>query len=143
MDTLNARLERLMCMMGEERAQQLATEETLQQTQAHLDATAGQQNPAPACNPQPFNGTGGTTSKAFFGQIGLHAITYPKRFPTDGSKVVFAVSFMKDYTATWSQPYMDKVFNGEPVVLNDFLNDFKSSFFDHNRRCGKKNQLRR
>ncbi|KNZ45052.1 uncharacterized protein VP01_8539g1, partial [Puccinia sorghi] len=26
------------------------------------------------------------------------------------------------------------VFNVETVVFNDFLNDFKSSFFDHNRR---------
>ncbi|KNZ59561.1 uncharacterized protein VP01_1702g3 [Puccinia sorghi] len=43
-----------------------------------------------------------------------------------------------DYTANWTQPYLDKVFNGEVVVFNDFLNDFKSSFFDNNRRhCSK------
>ncbi|KNZ59113.1 uncharacterized protein VP01_17g15 [Puccinia sorghi] len=57
---------------------------------------------------------------------------YPKRFPTNASKVVFAVLFMKDYAATWSQPYLDKVFNGKLVVCNDFLDDFKSRFFDHN-----------
>ncbi|KNZ46146.1 uncharacterized protein VP01_7516g1 [Puccinia sorghi] len=63
---------------------------------------AGQQNPAPspASNPQPFDGTLGAAAKAFFSQIGLHAITYLKRFPTDTSKVVFAVFFMKDYIAT-------------------------------------------
>ncbi|KNZ61023.1 uncharacterized protein VP01_1461g1 [Puccinia sorghi] len=119
----------LMRMMGKEHAQQLATEETLRQTQARLDATAGQQNSAsaPASNPmviakpQTFDGTRDTASKAFIGQIGLHAVTYPKQFPTNTSKVVFA-------------PYMDKAFNGEPVVLNEFLNDFRSSFFDHNHR---------
>ncbi|KNZ59531.1 uncharacterized protein VP01_170g6 [Puccinia sorghi] len=124
----------------------LETEETLQQTHARLDATAGQQNPTPAqpnppasnpmvlAKPQPFDGTCSSTTKAFFGQIGLHAMTYPKRFSTNASKVVFAILFMKDYTATWSQLYLDKVFNGEPVVFNDFLNDFKPSFFDHNRQ---------
>ncbi|KNZ49813.1 uncharacterized protein VP01_4761g2 [Puccinia sorghi] len=61
--------------------------------------------------PQPFDGTRGAAAKVFVGQIGLHAVTYPKRFPTDTRKVVFAVFFMRDYTATWSQPYLDKVFN--------------------------------
>ncbi|KNZ47690.1 uncharacterized protein VP01_6217g2, partial [Puccinia sorghi] len=31
-------------------------------------------------------------------------------------------------------PYLDKVFNKVPVVFDDFLNDFRSSFFNHNRR---------
>ncbi|KNZ52604.1 uncharacterized protein VP01_3502g2 [Puccinia sorghi] len=38
---------------------------------------------------------------------------------------------MKDYTAIWFQPYQTKVFNGEEVVFSKFINDFKSSFFDH------------
>ncbi|KNZ51620.1 uncharacterized protein VP01_3885g4 [Puccinia sorghi] len=106
---------------------------------AHLDTTTGQRNPTPASNlvlaqPQPFNGTRGAAAKAFVGQIGLHAIAYPKRFPTDASQVEFAVLFMKDYTATWCQLYLDKVFNGEPVFVNDFLKDFRSSLFDQNRR---------
>ncbi|KNZ58222.1 uncharacterized protein VP01_1973g2 [Puccinia sorghi] len=127
MDTLNAHLDKMML-------------------QACLDATAAQQNLAPAqkmpapapaskpivlAKPQPFDGTRGTAAEVFVGQIGLHAITYPKNFPTDAIKVMFAVLFMKDYTATLSQLYLDKVFNREPVVFNDFLNDFKSSFFDH------------
>ncbi|KNZ57117.1 uncharacterized protein VP01_2237g4, partial [Puccinia sorghi] len=71
-----------------------------------------QPNPAPApasnlmviAKPQLFDGTRGTAAKVFIGQIGLHAVTYPKRFPTNTSKVVFSVLFMRDYTATWSQP---------------------------------------
>ncbi|KNZ49231.1 uncharacterized protein VP01_513g8 [Puccinia sorghi] len=108
---------------------------------------AGQQNPAPASNPmvlskpQPFDGTCGATAEAFVGKIGLHAVTYPKHFATETSKVVFAVLFMKDYAATWSQTYLDKVFNGEPVVFNDF-NNFRSSFFDHNHRHHAKVALR-
>ncbi|KNZ64397.1 uncharacterized protein VP01_10347g1, partial [Puccinia sorghi] len=74
------------------------------------------------------------TSKVFIGQIGLHSVTYPEQFPTDASKVVFAVSFMRDYTATWSQPYLDKVFHKVPVVFDYFLKDIRSSFFDHNRQ---------
>ncbi|KNZ47738.1 uncharacterized protein VP01_6196g1 [Puccinia sorghi] len=107
MDVLNACLYKLMRMMGKERAQQLAMEETLRQTQARLNTTAGQKNPAPASNPmvlakpKPFNGTCGTASKVFVGLIGLHAVTYPKCFPTNTSKVAFTVLFMKDYTATW------------------------------------------
>ncbi|KNZ45324.1 uncharacterized protein VP01_8256g1, partial [Puccinia sorghi] len=90
--------------------------------------------PIVLAKPQPSDGTHGTASRVFVGQIGLHAITYPKHFPTNASKVVFAVFFREDYAATCSQPYLDKVFNGEPVVFNNFLNDFRSSFFDHNRR---------
>ncbi|KNZ63933.1 uncharacterized protein VP01_10831g1, partial [Puccinia sorghi] len=75
-------------------------------------------NPMVIAKPQPFDGTRGAAAGRF--------------------KVVFAVLFMKDYTANWSQPYLEKVFNGEPVVFNDFLNDFRSSFVDHNRRhCAK------
>ncbi|KNZ48934.1 uncharacterized protein VP01_5316g1 [Puccinia sorghi] len=77
---------------------------------------AGQQNPAPApspntmvlAKPQPFDGTCGTAAKAFVGQIGLHAVTYPAHFPTNASKVAFPVSFMKDSAEIWSQPYLDK-----------------------------------
>ncbi|KNZ64537.1 uncharacterized protein VP01_10183g1, partial [Puccinia sorghi] len=65
--------------------------------------------------------------------IGLHEITYPERFSEDSSKVAFAISFMTDYTATWSQPYLTKILNGEAVVFSKFIEDFKSSFFDHNR----------
>ncbi|KNZ56739.1 uncharacterized protein VP01_232g1, partial [Puccinia sorghi] len=64
--------------------------------------------------PQPFDGTCGAAAKVFVGQIGLHSITYPKHLPTNTSRV-FTVSFMKDYAATWSQPYLDKVFNGKLV----------------------------
>ncbi|KNZ49067.1 uncharacterized protein VP01_5230g1 [Puccinia sorghi] len=80
---------------------------------ACLDVTAGQQNPTPAptsnpmvlAKPQPFNGTRSAAAEAFVGQIGLHAVTYPKQFPTDASKVVLAVSFMRNYTETWSQTW--------------------------------------
>ncbi|KNZ60376.1 uncharacterized protein VP01_15632g1 [Puccinia sorghi] len=55
--------------------------------------------------PQHFDGTCGAADEAFVGQICLHTLTYPNQFPTDASKVVFTVSFMRDYAATWSQPY--------------------------------------
>ncbi|KNZ49155.1 uncharacterized protein VP01_5177g2 [Puccinia sorghi] len=61
--------------------------------------------------PQTFDGTRGAAAKAFIIQIGLHAITYPK-LPNDTRKMAFAVLFVKDYTATWSQTYLEKVFNG-------------------------------
>ncbi|KNZ48931.1 uncharacterized protein VP01_531g12 [Puccinia sorghi] len=119
MDALNAFIDKMMQMMAEERAQRLATEETLRQNQSPLDATAGQQNPTPTqpiltpapssnpivlAKPQPFDGTRRAAAKVLFCQIGLHAITYPKRF----RNVVFAM-LMKDYAATWSQPYQQSL----------------------------------
>ncbi|KNZ60362.1 uncharacterized protein VP01_15651g1 [Puccinia sorghi] len=77
-----------MRMVTEERTQRLATEETLRQTQARLDAqqhpAPAQPNPAPAPNPirlakpQPFDGTRSTAAEAFVAQIALHVITYPE-----------------------------------------------------------------
>ncbi|KNZ63076.1 uncharacterized protein VP01_11917g1, partial [Puccinia sorghi] len=61
----------------------------------------------------------------------------PEQFPTNSSKVAFAVSFMTDYTATWSQPYLMKVFNVEEVAFNEFLDKFKSSFFDNRQNCAE------
>ncbi|KNZ44612.1 uncharacterized protein VP01_899g3 [Puccinia sorghi] len=121
MDALNARLDKMMCMLAEERAQQIATEENLCQTQARLDATS-----SASLSTEP------AAAKSFVGKILLHTLTYPEKFPTDSRKLAFAVSFMTDYTATWSQPYLMKVFNAEEVAFNKFLNNFKSSFFDHN-----------
>ncbi|KNZ59509.1 uncharacterized protein VP01_1715g2 [Puccinia sorghi] len=56
----------------------------------------------------------------------------PDQFPTDSSKVAFAISFMTEYAAAWSQPYLMSVFNAEEVVFGKFLDDFRCSFFDHN-----------
>ncbi|KNZ45708.1 uncharacterized protein VP01_787g1 [Puccinia sorghi] len=60
----------------------------------------------PLCFPnpnQPFDGICGPASDSFVGQIGLQAVTYPKCFHNHSRKVVFAISFMKGYVATWSQ----------------------------------------
>ncbi|KNZ61348.1 uncharacterized protein VP01_14154g1, partial [Puccinia sorghi] len=121
MDALNTRLDEVMRMVTKERAQCLATGETLRQTQARLDAqqqpAPTQPNPAPAPNPiklaksQPFNGIRGAAAEMFVAQIALHAITYPERLPTNVSKVAFAASFMRDYAATWCQPYLNRIFN--------------------------------
>ncbi|KNZ55130.1 uncharacterized protein VP01_2759g4 [Puccinia sorghi] len=46
------------------------------------------------------------------------------KLPTNSRKVAFSVSFMTDYAATWSQPYLMKVFNTEEVALKKFLDDF-------------------
>ncbi|KNZ49249.1 uncharacterized protein VP01_5126g1, partial [Puccinia sorghi] len=79
-------LDEVMRMLAEEHTQRLATEETLRQTQARLDAAAGTPSPIPTsivlAKPQPYNGTRGATA----------------------DKVAFAISFMTDYAATLSQP---------------------------------------
>ncbi|KNZ51730.1 uncharacterized protein VP01_383g2, partial [Puccinia sorghi] len=107
--------------MTKERTQCLATEKTLRRNQARLDAqqhpAPAQPNPAPAPNPiklakpQPIDRTRGAAAEVFVAQITLHTITYPERFPTDASKVAFTTSFMRDYTATWCQPYLNRIFN--------------------------------
>ncbi|KNZ57302.1 uncharacterized protein VP01_2190g7, partial [Puccinia sorghi] len=111
MDALNAHLDKLMHMMGDESGQQ-----------NHAPTPTPASNPIVLAKPQPFDGTRGTASKAFVGQIGLHAIIYTERFPTNARKVAFAILFMRDYAATWFQGLQRG-----PVVLYDFLNDFKSS----------------
>ncbi|KNZ49555.1 uncharacterized protein VP01_4941g1 [Puccinia sorghi] len=74
--------------------------------------------------PQPFNRTRGAVANSFFGHILLHTVTYPECFPTESSKVALDFSFMPDYAATWSQPYLMKVFNTEEVAFKTFLDDF-------------------
>ncbi|KNZ49284.1 uncharacterized protein VP01_510g21 [Puccinia sorghi] len=137
MDTLNTRLEEMMCMLAKEHAQQAATEENLRQTQARLEAPVGQQNQNPTppqiapsppptsrpnsmvlAKPQPYKGSRGAVAKPFVGQM-LHL---PQTIP----------HLMTDYTETWSQPYLMKVFKVEEVAFDKFLDKFKSSFFDHN-----------
>ncbi|KNZ61591.1 uncharacterized protein VP01_13815g1, partial [Puccinia sorghi] len=63
-------------------------------------------------------------------------------FPTNASKVAFAALFMRDYAATWCQPYINRIFNGEPLDWTDFLKDLEASFFDHNRQQRAKVALR-
>ncbi|KNZ44130.1 uncharacterized protein VP01_9489g1, partial [Puccinia sorghi] len=63
-------------------------------------------------------------------------------FPTDASKVAFAASFMQDYAATWCQPYLNQIFNGELLDWTDFLKYMEASFFDHNRHHQAKVALR-
>ncbi|KNZ44241.1 uncharacterized protein VP01_937g1 [Puccinia sorghi] len=127
MDALNACLNKMMRMLAEERAQQLATEEHLCKTQPQCRTPAPPPTSSPnsmvLAKPQPFNGTHGAAAEPFVGQILLH--TYPKQFPTNSSKVDFAV-IMTDCTATWSQSYMMKVLNAEEVAFNKFLDDFNS-----------------
>ncbi|KNZ63667.1 uncharacterized protein VP01_11162g1, partial [Puccinia sorghi] len=38
------------------------------------------------------------------------------------------------YAATWSQPYLIKVFNAEEVAFDEFLDEFRCSLFDHNHK---------
>ncbi|KNZ54209.1 uncharacterized protein VP01_3009g2 [Puccinia sorghi] len=128
MDALNTHIDKMMCMMAKKHVQQIATEENLGQTQAHLNAAVGQQNQNP--NP-PQTALAPPPTSIPNSMILLHNITYPEQFPTNSSKVAFAVSFITDYAATWSQPYLMKIFNKEEVAFNKFLEDFKSSFFDH------------
>ncbi|KNZ47354.1 uncharacterized protein VP01_6475g1 [Puccinia sorghi] len=105
MEALNSLLDKFMHMMGKENAQKLATEETPNKLR-------------PALTPRLANKT----------------LLLLLLLPLTPCKVVFAISFMGDYAATWSQPYLNKVFNGEPVVFDEFLINFRYSFFDHHHR---------
>lgn len=153
MDELTARLDSMMAMITEERTQRLAVEERLRQTQALLEASTAAPPPAPTPAPTPapapaapapatvvlakpkaFNGTPGAAAEAFLAQIGLHTSTYPERFPTDSTKVAFAVSFLTDYAAIWAQPYIHAIMEGQDLNLVDFMLDFKAAFFDPNRK---------
>ncbi|KNZ47417.1 uncharacterized protein VP01_6405g1, partial [Puccinia sorghi] len=76
--------------------------------------------------PQPFDGTRGAAAEAFVAQIALHVITYPEQFPTNASKVAFATSFMRDYAATWCQPYLNRIFSSEPLDWTDLMSFYQN-----------------
>ncbi|KNZ44775.1 uncharacterized protein VP01_883g2, partial [Puccinia sorghi] len=100
-------------------------------------------NPIKLAKPQPFYRTRGAAAEVFVAQIALHTLTYTEQFPTNASKVVFTASFMRDYAATWCQPYLHWIFSSEPLDWTDFLKDLEASFFDHNRRKSAKMALRK
>ena len=150
MEAFAAQLEEMRRALNEERAQRLATEERLRVAEARIaDAATNTNHPQPAhppnfpapapapsglvlAKPKPFDGTRGALAEAFMSQIGLHTITFPERFPTDSTKVAFAVSFLTDYAATWAQPYLERLIGGHAIAFQDFLDDFSASFYDHN-----------
>ena len=163
MEAFAAQLEEMRRTLNEEQAQRLATEERLRAAEARIAEAANNNNqaannndqaannnnqpqpapppapvPAPStlvlAKPKPFDGTRGALAEAFMSQIGLHTFTFPERFPTDSTKVAFALSFLTDYAATWAQPYLEALIGGRALVFQDFLNDFSASFYDHNRR---------
>ncbi|KNZ45753.1 uncharacterized protein VP01_7832g1, partial [Puccinia sorghi] len=143
MDPLNARLDKMMRMMAKERAQRLVMEETLQKTQSppqsHGWPTISLSHSLQCLpKPNPFMVPMVALQKRLLARL---AFMLPKHFLTETSKVVFDILFMKDYAVTYSQPYLDKFFNRELVVFNNILNDFRSSFFDHNRQHCAKQQL--
>ncbi|KNZ45502.1 uncharacterized protein VP01_8055g1, partial [Puccinia sorghi] len=101
MDTLNAHLDKLMRIMGKEHAQRLATEETLQKTQARLDTMAGQQNSAPTQpNPAPAPAS---NPMRLWARLAFMLSLNPRDSPPMPEKC--CVLFMRDYAATWSQLY--------------------------------------
>ncbi|KNZ56629.1 hypothetical protein VP01_2360g1 [Puccinia sorghi] len=98
MDALNARFDKMMRLMAKERAQRLATEETLRQTQAHLNAVVGQPHPAPAQqNPTPL-----PPPIPLLCSPNPNPLMGPMALLLSLFKVVLAILFMKDYAATWS-----------------------------------------
>ena len=149
MEAFAAQLEEMRRALNEEQAQRLATKERLRAAEARIAEAANNNNqpqpapppapvPAPStlvlAKPKPFDGTRGALAEAFMSQIGLHTFTFPERFPTDSTKVAFALSFLTDYAATWAQPYLEALIGGHALVFQNFLNDFSASFYDHNRR---------
>ncbi|KNZ50799.1 uncharacterized protein VP01_422g2 [Puccinia sorghi] len=93
MDALNARLYKMMRMLAKEQP------EPPPQIAPALCPTSSP-NSIVLAKPQPFNQTRGAAAESFVGQILLHTITYPDRFPPTLAKCIFPSSTRRRWSLT-------------------------------------------
>ncbi|PLW10991.1 hypothetical protein PCANC_24205 [Puccinia coronata f. sp. avenae] len=138
MDKVNARLDKVMCILANKHAQRLGSEKRLCQ------AVASQKAAAPP-NPQAQTSTNPASAAAPNPVLFLpnqKPSTEPVACLLKTFKVAFAISFLTNSAATWAQPYTTKLFSRKPVVFLEFLNNFKASFFGLKPKDQAKDSLR-
>lgn len=83
-------------------------------------------------NPEFFNGSRSETKK-FLTQVNLVIRGNPSRFPSESSKIIFAVSYMRGAAFTWIQPHLDNFTAG----ITDSFTSFCEALFT---QFGEKNE---
>ena len=142
MKTMRAEQESMMQALTNERKLREEAEAKLAETQ-ELVAKAAKEpqkltvlNAVPVCTPEKYDGTRGMKAETFISQIGLYMLACPDRFPTDKSKVSFAISYLTGHASRWAQPYLEELFgDGENIpTFAEFTASFKGMFFDPERK---------
>lgn len=87
--------------------------------------------------PQPFKGER-QLAKAFINSLELYFSMRPNDFPTNGSKIKYALLLCEDRAATWGAPIMEEIIRTannnaigiptNPSPRSEFWDDFKADF---------------
>ncbi|KNZ48225.1 uncharacterized protein VP01_5819g1 [Puccinia sorghi] len=101
-------------------------EQNLWQTQACLNAMVGQPHPAPTHPHARTSPSFLPNPNPLMGPVPLLSLL----LATLASTLGVCNLLHEGLCGTLSQPYLKKVFNGEPVVFSEFINHYKSSFFN-------------
>lgn len=81
----------------------------------------------------------------FASQVSLYILTNASCFPTDETKVAFALSYLSGDANLWGQPLLRKLLdndNIEPIKFSDFSSNFRATFFDTDRKNRAEKELR-
>lgn len=92
--------------------------------------------------PDKFNGTRGMRAEVFASQVSLYVLTNEALFPTDSSKVAFALSYLSGEANLWGQPLLKRILDKDPTVtFSDFSTTFRAMFFDTNRKARAEKEI--
>lgn len=93
--------------------------------------------------PDKFDGTRGMRAEVFASQVSLYVLTNQSLFPTDSSKVAFALSYLSGEANLWGQPILKRLLDGDSsVTFSEFSTSFRATFFDTNRKARAEKEIR-
>lgn len=95
--------------------------------------------------PDKYDGTWGVKAKVFASQVSLYILTNTSLFPTDTSKVAFALSYLSGDANLWGQPLIRRIVDEnltESVSFSKFSQSFRATFFDTDRKNRAEKELR-
>lgn len=95
--------------------------------------------------PDKYDGTRGMKAEVFASQVSLYILTNSSLFPTDVSKVAFALSYLSGDANLWGQPLLKRILddsNTDPIRFSEFSDSFRATFFDTDRKNRAEKEIR-
>lgn len=95
--------------------------------------------------PDKFDGTRGMKAEVFASQVSLYVLTNAALFPTDVSKVAFALSYLSGEANLWGQPLLKRILDettAGSVTFSEFSTGFRATFFDTDRKARAEKEIR-